>query len=91
MSQQFKGRHDQLHGEAARWVRLLDAEDLAFLKRESGQPGDSRVPFRYRVMDGATQRVIEFRPEGRARITLKLAPALDAAGRQALAARLSEL
>jgi len=64
---------------------------MKILKRESGQPGDSRVPIRDRLMDGATERVIEFRPEGRARITLKLAPALDAAGRQALAARLSEL
>jgi hypothetical protein len=33
MAQQFKGWHDQLSAEASRWVRLLDAEDLAFLKR----------------------------------------------------------
>jgi hypothetical protein len=33
MTPQFKGWHDQLGAEASRWVRLLDAEDLAFLKR----------------------------------------------------------
>jgi hypothetical protein len=33
MPQQFKGWRDQAPAEAASWVRLLDAEDLAFLKR----------------------------------------------------------
>jgi len=67
-------------------------EGMRILKRESGKTGDSRVPIRYRVLDGETERVIEFRPEGRERITiqeLKLAPELVATDRQALASRMS--
>jgi predicted metalloprotease with PDZ domain len=67
-------------------------DGMKILKREAGKSGDSRVPVRYRVMDGATERAIEFLPQGRERVTiqeLKLAPGLDAARRRALAERLS--
>lgn len=77
-------------GSPAHRAGLRDG--MKILKRESGVTGDSRVPLRYRVLDGDAERVIEFRPEGRERITLqevKLAPAMDGAGRRALEARWS--
>jgi len=83
-------------------VTGLDPESPAFraglrdgmkiLKRENGKTGDSRVPIRYRVMDGENERVIEYRPEGRDRVTIQeltLAAGLDARARRKLEARMS--
>ena len=63
-------------------------EGMTILRREAGTTGDSRVPIRYRVKDGESERLIEFRPEGRERLTLQeltLAPTTD----DGLAARAS--
>lgn len=63
-------------------------EGMTILRREAGKTGDSRVSIRYRVKDGESERLIEFRPEGRERHTLQeltLAPTPD----EGLAARAS--
>lgn len=60
-------------------------DGMRILKREAGAPGDSRVAYVLRVKDGETERVITFRPEGRAKMplrTARLAGPLDKAGRE---------
>jgi hypothetical protein len=56
-------------------------------------PGDSRVPVTYRVRDGASERLITYRPEGTRRFTLQEfepANATDEASRLACARRLGD-
>lgn len=60
-------------------------DGMKILKREAGEPGDSRVGYVLRVQDGKAERVIRFQPEGKARKdlrTARLAEGLDAAGRE---------
>lgn len=60
-------------------------DGMRILKREAGAPGDSRVAYVLRVKDGEVERVITFRPEGKARMplrTARLAEGLDKAGRE---------
>jgi predicted metalloprotease with PDZ domain len=46
-------------------------DGMTYLKRESGAPGDSRVPLSLRVKDNGAERVITYRPAGPANITLQ--------------------
>ncbi len=46
-------------------------DGMRFVRREAGTIGDSSVEVVYRVMDGATERVIRYRPEGKDRVTLQ--------------------
>lgn len=60
-------------------------DGMKILKREAGEPGDSRIPYALRVQDGKTERTIRFQPEGKTRRelrTARLAEGLDAAGRE---------
>jgi predicted metalloprotease with PDZ domain len=43
-------------------------DGMQIVKRESGKPGDSRVPLSYRVLDNGVERVITYKPEGDKRI-----------------------
>ena len=65
---------------------------MKIVKREAGKPGDSRVALTYRVLDGASERLITYLPEGRRRLTLQelvLETDMDDGERKACAARLS--
>ena len=67
---------------------------MKILKRETGKPGDSRVPLTYRVQDGGRETVISFLPEGDKRTTLQelvLKPDLDWEFSKMCLARLSGL
>lgn len=67
---------------------------MKIIKRESGKPGDSRVPLTYRVLDNGKERLITYAPEGTRRITLqelRLAADLDDATTKLCVARLSGL
>jgi predicted metalloprotease with PDZ domain len=44
---------------------------MQIVKRESGKPGDARVPLSYRVLDNGVERVITYQPEGAKRVTLQ--------------------
>lgn len=60
-------------------------DGMTILKREAGEPGDSRVTYVLRVQDGETERLIRFQPEGKAKRelrTARLAEGLDKAGRE---------
>ncbi len=63
-------------------------EGMIYVRRESGQPGDSEQPFRLRVKDGEVERLIEFLPAGEGTVTLQRVQApkgLDAAAHEACA------
>ncbi|MEQ1752823.1 MAG: hypothetical protein ABL973_01675 [Micropepsaceae bacterium] len=67
---------------------------MKIIKRESGKPGDSRVPLKYRVLENGRERLISYAPEGERRITLQelnLASGLDDDTRKACQARLAGL
>ncbi len=67
---------------------------MKIIKRETGKPGDSRVALTYRVMDGGSERLITYLPEGQRRVTLQelvLETGMDEVERKACAARLSGL
>jgi predicted metalloprotease with PDZ domain len=60
--------------------------------RVGGKDGDSRVAVGYRVADGAGERVISYRPEGKTPLTLQeaaMTPSLSAAARTACIAAMS--
>jgi hypothetical protein len=64
---------------------------MQIVKRESGKPGDSRVPLSYRLLDNGVERVIAYKPEGEKRVTLQeftLQPSLSDGDRRACVARL---
>ncbi|NEX93001.1 M61 family metallopeptidase [Caulobacter sp. 17J65-9] len=67
-------------------------EGMKLVKREGGQPGDSRVEYVLRVSDGAGERLIRFQPVGKGEVTRQtvvLAPGLDEAARAACARTMS--
>lgn len=60
-------------------------EGMKIIKREAGEPGDSRVTYVLRVQDGKVERLIRFQPEGKLRKplrTARVAVGLDRAGRE---------
>ena len=60
-------------------------DGMKILKREAGEPGDSRVTYVLRVQDGKAERLIRFQPEGKTKRelrTARLAQGLDKAGRE---------
>lgn len=64
---------------------------MKIVKREAGKTGDSRVPLTYRVLDNGVERVITYKPEGKARVTLQeftLQTALSDADKRACVAKL---
>jgi predicted metalloprotease with PDZ domain len=67
-------------------------EGMKIVKREAGQPGDSRVEYVLRVSDGGAERLIRFMPIGKGEVTRQtvvLAPGLDGAARAACARSMS--
>lgn len=54
-------------------------DGMRILRREGGVPGDAGVEYVYRVMDGDTERVVRYLPQGKGRVIVqRVVPAPDA-------------